>query len=107
MEVRVRPQGPYSLALSARHASDATRTFRDGVFTALVDGKIARAWQSPDGTVVLEGATDATIQRLRWELALDDDHSEFLRRFKNDKLLSGPISDVARPSGGRRRRGRG
>ena len=31
---------------------------------------------------------------MRWLLAVDDDHSEFLRRFKSDKLLSGPISQL-------------
>jgi hypothetical protein len=30
----VRPQGPYSLELSARRAGDATRTFRDGILDA-------------------------------------------------------------------------
>ena len=45
----VKPRGPYSLAVSARLSSDATRTFRDGVFTALVDvdgrAELTRAWQ--------------------------------------------------------------
>ena len=41
LELAVAPRGPYSLAFSARLSSDATRTFRDGVFTALlaVDGE--------------------------------------------------------------------
>lgn len=37
LELRAVPRGPYSLALSARIASDATRTFREGVFTALLE----------------------------------------------------------------------
>ena len=38
--------------------------------------------------------SEASVERLRWLLAVDDDHSEFLRRFKSDKLLSGPISHL-------------
>ena len=86
-ELAVTPRGPYSLALSARHASDATRTFRDGLLTTLVDGELVRARQSPDGTVWLYGPPRAT-ERLRWLLALDDDHSEFLRFVADDPLLS-------------------
>ena len=90
-ELPVRPRGPYSLALSARLSSDATRTFRDGVLTALlaVDGRaeLARAWQSPDGTVTLRAESAAAAERLRWILALDDDHSGFLLSVRDDPLL--------------------
>jgi 3-methyladenine DNA glycosylase/8-oxoguanine DNA glycosylase len=82
----LKPRGPYSLALSARLSSDATRTFRDGVFTANVDGRLARAWQLPDGTVELRGPAPA-LERLRWLLALDDDHSGFIRAVRDDPLL--------------------
>jgi hypothetical protein len=44
IERRLAPSGPYSLALSARLASDATRTFRDGVLTAALRGELVRAW---------------------------------------------------------------
>jgi DNA-3-methyladenine glycosylase II len=87
----VKPRGPYSLALSARFASDATRTFREGRFTALfdVDGQpeLTRAWQTPDGAVAIHAESETGAERLRWMLALDDDHSEFLRRFKHDPML--------------------
>ncbi len=90
-ELPVSPRGPYSLALSARLSSDATRTFRDGLLTALldVDGhpQLARAWQSPDGTVTLRAESPAAAERLRWILALDDDHSDFLRRVRDDPML--------------------
>jgi AraC family transcriptional regulator of adaptative response / DNA-3-methyladenine glycosylase II len=89
----VEPRGPFSLALSARFASDATRTFRDGVFSQLleVDGRpeLARAWQLPDGTIELRAPSAAAAERLRWILALDDDHSGFLRLVRNDPLLGG------------------
>jgi 3-methyladenine DNA glycosylase/8-oxoguanine DNA glycosylase len=90
-ELAVAPRGPYSLALSARFSSDATRTFRDGVLTALLDAggghEVARAWQSPDGTVTIRAASQSGVDRLRWILALDDDHSEFLRAVRSDAML--------------------
>ena len=91
VEAIVRPAGPYMLSLSARHAGDATRTFRDGVFSATleVDGVLERAFarQSPDGRVHVAGASAEGLERLRFCLAVDDDHSEFLRRFRGDPLL--------------------
>jgi len=99
VEAAVEPRGPYSLALSARFASDATRTFRDGVFTALlaVDGRheLVRARQAPDGTVSIRAESAAGVARLRWILALDDDHSEFLRFVRGDSML-GPASRALR-----------
>jgi 3-methyladenine DNA glycosylase/8-oxoguanine DNA glycosylase len=93
LAARIRPAGPYSLALTARGASDATRLWRDGVLRAAVCGEQATAEQFPDGTLLLRGSERA-IERLRWMLALDDDHSEFLRRFKHDRLLRGPITHM-------------
>jgi 3-methyladenine DNA glycosylase/8-oxoguanine DNA glycosylase len=91
VELAVSPRGPYSLAFSARLSSDATRTFRDGLLTQVlsVDGRaeLARAWQSPDGTVTIAAESPAGAERLRWILALDDDHSDFLRRVRNDPML--------------------
>jgi 3-methyladenine DNA glycosylase/8-oxoguanine DNA glycosylase len=87
LEIAVTPRGPYSLALSARFSSDATRLFRDGVFTARYGGEIARARQSSDGTVTIRAASERAAEKLRWVLALDDDHSEFLQRFRNDPLI--------------------
>ena len=84
----VRPRGPYSLAQTARRAGDATRTFRDGALTCVLpDGVVAGAAQLPDGTVVLRAETEEGLERLRWILALDDDHTEFLRRFARDPLV--------------------
>ena len=86
-EIAVRPRGPYSLELSARLAGDATRTVRDGLVTARCCGAVARAWQSRDGIVTIRSESLAAAEKLRWTLALDDDHSEFLRRFADDPLL--------------------
>ena len=91
LELAVTPRGPYSLALSARTSSDATRTFREGVFTQALpaDGRIelARAWQSPSGTVTIRAESAAAAERVRWLLALDDDHSDFLTSVRNDPVL--------------------
>jgi 3-methyladenine DNA glycosylase/8-oxoguanine DNA glycosylase len=95
IDVVVRPRGPYSLALTARHAGDATRVFRDGVLDALlqVDGRVERgaARQHPDGSVRLVADSEGAIERLRFVLAIDDDHSEFLRRFRDDPMI-GPAT---------------
>jgi 3-methyladenine DNA glycosylase/8-oxoguanine DNA glycosylase len=88
----LRPRGPYSLRLSARHGSDATRIVRDGVLAATLatgSGELerARAWQRPDGLVCIEAASVEGIDRMRFVLGLDDDHSDFLRRFAGDRLI--------------------
>jgi len=87
VKLDVRPRGPYSLALSARVAGDATRRVRDRVVTARCGGGVARAWQSPDGTVRIRSESAEAAEKLRWMLAVDDDHSEFLRRVVDDPLL--------------------
>lgn len=87
VELAARPRGPYSLELSARLAGDATRRMREGLVTARCCGGVARAWQSPDGTVTIRSESVAAAEKLRWMLAVDDDHSEFLRRVADDPLL--------------------
>jgi DNA-3-methyladenine glycosylase II len=87
IEIAVRPRGPYSLGLSARLVGDATRQMREGLLTARCAGGVARAFQSRDGTVTIRSASQAAAEKLRWMLALDDDHSEFLQRFTDDPLL--------------------
>jgi 3-methyladenine DNA glycosylase/8-oxoguanine DNA glycosylase len=90
-ELAVAPRGPYSLALSARFAGDATRTFRDGVLTQAlaVDGRVelARARQASGGTVTIRAESEAGVERMRWLLALEDDHAAFLARVRDDALL--------------------
>lgn len=84
----VRPRGPYSLRATLRHGSDATRTNVDGVLVAaLAGGGAGRAWQQADGVVQLRAPHEAGIDELRFVLALDDDHSDFLRRFARDPLI--------------------
>jgi 3-methyladenine DNA glycosylase/8-oxoguanine DNA glycosylase len=98
VETTLRPAPPYSLAQSARLASDATRFFRDGIFTAALEADgapaLARAWQRADGTLAVrvEGERpDAAFERFRFMLAAADSHAEFLRRFGDDRLVGPAI----------------
>jgi 3-methyladenine DNA glycosylase/8-oxoguanine DNA glycosylase len=88
VELAVRPRGPYSLELSTRLAGDATRRVREGLVTARCCGSVARAWQSRDGTVTIRSESVEAAEKLRWTLAVDDDHSEFLRLVADDPLLA-------------------
>jgi 3-methyladenine DNA glycosylase/8-oxoguanine DNA glycosylase len=95
IEASLRPRGPYSLRLSTRHGSDATRVAAGGVLRAVyeVDGRleIGEARQQPDGAVVLRAPSEETIERLRFTLGVEDDHSEFLRRFSRDPFLGATV----------------
>jgi 3-methyladenine DNA glycosylase/8-oxoguanine DNA glycosylase len=83
----LRPRGPYSLALSARGASDATRTFDDGILNAVVPAGRAVAWQRPDGVVCLRATGEEALDQLRFCLGIDEDHTPFVLRFQRDPLL--------------------
>jgi DNA-3-methyladenine glycosylase II len=91
IEAELRPRGPYSLRLSTRLASDATRIVGNGSVTAAitVDGRLerAQAGQRPDGVVCIRAESEGGVEQMRFALALDDDHTEFLRRFAADPLL--------------------
>ena len=88
IERAIRPSGPYSLRLSARFATDATRRFRGGQLeSVLPGGEVARARQRADGSVVLAAGSPAGLEQMRFMLAVDDDHSEFLHRFADDPLI--------------------
>lgn len=94
----LRPSGPYDLGLVAGGASDPTRGFRDGVFECVYEtagGRArARVWQRRAGElrVVLQAdESDLALEQLRFVLAVDDDHTLFLRRFARDPLI-GPVT---------------
>jgi 3-methyladenine DNA glycosylase/8-oxoguanine DNA glycosylase len=91
VRTELRPQGPYSLRLSGRHASDATRVVVDGTYRATVRNgerlERVHAAQRTDGTIVVAADSEAGVEHVRFVLGLDDDHSEFLRRFAGDALL--------------------
>ena len=101
LETTIAPRAPYSLALSARHGGDPTRRLRDGVLTVAFEAAeapaLARVRQRPDGTlaVVLDAAEPAeALDRLRFVLAADDDHTAFLRRFADDRLIGRAVRSL-------------
>jgi 3-methyladenine DNA glycosylase/8-oxoguanine DNA glycosylase len=91
LERVVRPAGPYTLALCAKHASDATRYVRDGTLTTTLRVgervEVATARQTLDGRLLLRVESEEGLERLRFVLAVDADHTEFLRRFARDPLI--------------------
>lgn len=99
LETELEPLGPFSLAVSAAGTSDRCRRFRGGVLRLLHEtdaGLVpAEAWQRSCGTIVLRAASESGLDLLRFQLALDDDHSEFLERFAADRLL-GPSTKAFR-----------
>src|SRR3954468_2702884 len=98
VRAELRPKGPYSLRESGRHASDASRVVTDGTYRATIriDGRLERvhAVQRPDGTIVAAAESDAGLDHVRFVLGLDDDHSEFLRRFADDALLGETLKRI-------------
>jgi 3-methyladenine DNA glycosylase/8-oxoguanine DNA glycosylase len=95
IEASLRPRGPYSLRLSARLGSDATRIVSSGILHAVYDvgGTLETvvARQHPDGTIAVQAGSDEAIDCMRFTLGIDDDHSEFLRRFSADPFLGASI----------------
>ena len=87
----VRPAGPFTLAHSTKHASDATRHVRDGTLTTTLRVgdrvEVGSVQQTLDGRLVLRAETEAGFERLRFVVAADADHTEFLRRFARDPLI--------------------
>ncbi|MFL5944821.1 MAG: DNA-3-methyladenine glycosylase family protein [Gaiellaceae bacterium] len=91
LERVVRPAGPFSLAQSLKHASDATRYLRDETLTTTLRVgsrvEVGSVSQLVDGRVVLRAQTEDGLERLRFVVPIDADHTEFLRRFARDPLL--------------------
>jgi 3-methyladenine DNA glycosylase/8-oxoguanine DNA glycosylase len=78
VEAALRAKGLYSLRLTAR-----TETWR----ARLPEGRWAEARQRYDGTVLVRASCERAVDESRFLLALDDDTSDFHRRFANDPLL--------------------
>ena len=98
VRAELRPKGPYSLRVSGRLASDATRVVVDGTYRAAirVEERVEQveAGQRADGTIVIAADSDAGVDHVRFALGLEDDHSEFLRRFAKDPLLAETLRQV-------------
>jgi len=78
VEAVVKPTGPYSLRLT---------TWTDAWCARLPEARWAEARQRSDGTVVVRASCQRALEDSRFLLALDDDTTEFHRRFANDPLL--------------------
>jgi len=74
----VRATGVYSLSLTAGSGTWQTR---------LPEGRWGAARQLHDGRVVIRASCDEAIVQARFLLALDDDTTEFHRRFAHDPLI--------------------
>jgi DNA-3-methyladenine glycosylase II len=98
IRAELRPRGPYSLRLSGRLGSDATRVVVDGTYRATIrlgdTLERVHAVQRTDGTIVVGADSDAGVDHVRWVLGLEDDHSEFARRFADDPLLAETLRRV-------------
>jgi 3-methyladenine DNA glycosylase/8-oxoguanine DNA glycosylase len=97
LETTLVPRPPYSLADSVRMRSDETRHWRDGVLTLAFEAAetpaLARVAQRGDGSLAvrIEGERpEEALEHLRFVLAVDDDHSPFLERFRDDVFV-GPV----------------
>ena len=78
IEAVVAPRGPYRLRLMAPSGS---------WLAPLANGTTVTAWQRADGQVVVRAAGEEQIAKARFMLALDDDTTEFHRRFADDPLI--------------------
>jgi 3-methyladenine DNA glycosylase/8-oxoguanine DNA glycosylase len=71
--------------------SDATRRLRDGTLTMTLRVgervEVGTARQTLDGNLVLRAESEEGLERLQFVLAVDADHTEFLRRFARDPLI--------------------
>jgi 3-methyladenine DNA glycosylase/8-oxoguanine DNA glycosylase len=102
LETTIVPKPPYSLARSARLKSDATRVFREGVLTMVFEAgespALAKVAQCPDGSLTVRiesSAADAALEKLRFILAADNDHTPFLARFARDRLIGRATRELA------------
>jgi AraC family transcriptional regulator of adaptative response / DNA-3-methyladenine glycosylase II len=78
VEAVLKPTGPYRLRLMARR----------GVWRGAVpNGRVAVAWQRPDGPVVVRAPDDEAVELARFMLAVDDDTGPFHERFGRDPLI--------------------
>ena len=78
VEAVLEPTGPYRLRLMTR----------GGIWRgALPHGRVAVAWQRPDGAVVVRAEDDEAVELARFMLALDDDTGPFHDRFARDPLI--------------------
>lgn len=93
VEATVTPRGVYSLRLTTGRATWHAK---------LPEGGTAEATQHPGGAVLIRASSERALVEARFVLALDDDTTEFHRRFAQDPLL-GPSARRLRGLRPRRR----
>ena len=88
------PAGPYDLALVAHGASDPTRRRRDEVLELAFEAdeqpahaRVAQRRNGPVEVAITATEPEVALERLRFVLAVDDDHTPFLKRFARDPLI--------------------
>lgn len=86
LEAKLTPVGPYSLKLTAGSGTWKAR---------LPEKRWASAVQLRDGSVLIRASSERALDEARFMLALDDDTSEFHRRFAHDPVL-GPATRILR-----------
>ena len=95
IEASLRARGPYSLRLSTRLGSDATRiASRRGlraVFEIAGRLELTETRQRADGSLLVRAPSEDAIEAVRFMLGIDDDHSEFLVRFSRDPFLGAAV----------------
>ena len=85
VEAVLRAKGLYSLKLTAR---------TDVWSGNLPAGRWAGARQLHDGSILVRASCDEAVDEARFLLALDDDTSEFHRRFAGDSLLGPSVRSL-------------
>ena len=85
VEAVLRAKGLYSLTLTARTSSWKAE---------LPGGRWAAARQLQDGSVLVRASCEESVAQARFLLALDDDTSEFHRRFARDPLLGPSVRNL-------------
>ena len=85
VEAVLRATGVYSLRLTAGSSTWQAR---------LPKGRWAAARQLHDGRVAVRASCDAAVEHARFLLALDDDTTEFHRRFAHDPLIGPTVQQL-------------
>jgi 3-methyladenine DNA glycosylase/8-oxoguanine DNA glycosylase len=96
--VRLSPRQPYSLADSLHGNAGCTRRRRDGIWEIAVrvgtDSHTVKVLQRRDGDLEVDldrKDTEATLDQVRHVLATDVDHTPFVERFQDDRLIGRAI----------------
>ena len=53
--------------------------------------EVAEARQLADGALIVRAPSEEAVERVRFTLGLDDDHSEFVQRFAHDPFLGATV----------------